>query len=449
MTSLSQSTLLAVLPQWTWILSLIFIGCCSNAYYLEQATRIQPACGTLMTFLHFLFTTLQVLPTQLTFQKHTRAEDDTPVSTFIPRLRRPQVPLTRWSVQVALYFATSILNNSAFSFHVPVPVHIIFRSGGLVVSMILGYLLKGRKYSLVQIFSVLLVTGGVVASTLATTPDVDTSSQSDAQMSSTMQYFCGIGMLILALLLSSAMGLYQEQTYAQYGSKHWQEGLFYNHFLSLPLFALRFHTLRKEWLLAQQGRRMWVGWGSPDVSDNWAAWKLGLQSKRKGEEIAPILQALSSSSSVWDLRKLAGSWAAKLPFHSRSLGFVVPALFPALGLNVLTQLLCINGVNRLTAICSSLTVTLVLVVRKAISLAISVLIIAPAQGEEVKGKLVLGIGASAVLLGTVGYGYGTKQQADKEKKEPQHTHVTASKGATTSLLSNQTNAVRRKSTRRR
>ena len=106
-----------------------------------------------------------------------------------------------------------------------------------------------------------------------------------------------------------------------------------------------------------------------------------------------------------------------------SLGLLVPIVFPSLILNVLTQLLCINGVNRLTSICSSLTVTLVLVVRKAISLAISVLILAPARGEEMHGKWLLGAGATSVLLGTVGYAIGSSAPPPKSKER-----ATASQG---------------------
>jgi UDP-xylose/UDP-N-acetylglucosamine transporter B4 len=384
------------IQQWSVTVGLIFLGCCANAYFLEQATRLQPSCGTLLTFLQFAVTTLQTLPTQFHYSKSGGI-----------RFKGPAIPLSRWSVQVALYFASSILNNTAFSFHVPVPVHIIFRSGGLVINMIVGYLIKDRRYSRLQIVSVLLVTGGVVASTVATTPDSPSSSSSSGEEGvSALTYFMGVLLLLAALILSSLMGLYQESTFAEYGSQHWQEGLFYNHFLSLPLFALRSGTLSQEWQMANAGNRLWIGWGSPSFKDHIQALTWGLQGHKEQSRGS---SGLLSSESVWDLRAVfyqSMNWKTA-SLTGTSLGFLVPVLFPSLILNVLTQLLCINGVNRLTSICSSLTVTLVLVIRKALSLAISVLILAPARGEEMHGKWMLGAGATSVLLGTLGYAIGS------------------------------------------
>ncbi|PWN88717.1 UAA-domain-containing protein, partial [Acaromyces ingoldii] len=360
--------MLALVPEWSLTLSLIFGGCCANAYYLEEATRQQPSCGTLLTFLHFACTTLQTLPGQLEWKD----------TTAFPRLRTPAVPVSRWAMQVLLYFASSLLNNSAFAFHVPVPVHIIFRSGGLVVNMALGWLIHRRRYSALQIVSVVAVTGGVIAATLATTPSSEAASSSSTTAVSSLTYFSGIGLLVLALVLSSLMGLYQEGTFAQYGSQHWREALFYNHFLSMPLFAIRRGTLAAEWAQAKAGPRVHIG---PSYSTTAGKAQGGL------------------------------------------LGLDVPALFPSLLLNILTQLLCINGVNRLTAQVSSLTVTLVLVVRKAVSLAISVLVLAPARGEaQQEGVVMLAAGAAAVCLGTVGYAVGAGQQqrraaADKAQHE--------------------------------
>ena len=83
------------------------------------------------------------------------------------------------------------------------------------------------------------------------------------------------------------------------------------------------------------------------------------------------------------------------------LGLHVPSYYVSLALNVFTQLLCINGVNRLTSRVSSLSVSLVLVVRKAVSLVISVVLL---NGQA--GSISLWFGAAAVMVGTIGYTYG-------------------------------------------
>jgi UDP-xylose/UDP-N-acetylglucosamine transporter B4 len=61
------------------------------------------------------------------------------------RLKPRGIPLTRYAIQVALFLVINLLNNAAFAYNVPMAVHIIFRSGGLVMNMLLGWLLYGRR----------------------------------------------------------------------------------------------------------------------------------------------------------------------------------------------------------------------------------------------------------------------------------------------------------------
>ena len=86
----------------------------------------------------------------------------------------------------------------------------------------------------------------------------------------------------------------------------------------------------------------------------------------------------------------------------------IPAFYIPLLLNVITQLFCVSGVNRLTSKANSLTVSLILVVRKAVSLGISVLLLGGS-----KGNLCLWIGAAAVLAGSIGYTLGTRVSQKK------------------------------------
>ncbi|PVH16888.1 uncharacterized protein CXQ87_004446 [Candidozyma duobushaemuli] len=102
------------------------------------------------------------------------------------------------------------------------------------------------------------------------------------------------------------MGIYTEGLYKMYGA-HWQETLFYTHFLALPMFLV----------------------------------------------FSPALVA--------DLKVL---WNSEVYYG-------VPRSLAFLGLNAVTQVVCASGVNRLAGVASSLTVAVILLTRKFASLAIS------------------------------------------------------------------------------
>jgi dolichyl-phosphate-mannose-protein mannosyltransferase len=89
---------------------------------------------------------------------------------FDPRYRffvKPSpVPFQKWVISAALFFTVNMMNNWAFAFNISVPVHIILRSFGSVTTMCAGYL-RGKKYTPVQIFSVAVLTLGVMVSAWA------------------------------------------------------------------------------------------------------------------------------------------------------------------------------------------------------------------------------------------------------------------------------------------
>ena len=80
--------------------------------------------------------------------------------TFNPlryRLKRRRIPLARYAVQVLLFLLINLLNNAAFAYHVPMAVHIIFRSGGLVVNMLMGWAFEKRR--LLPLFTLVISEG--------------------------------------------------------------------------------------------------------------------------------------------------------------------------------------------------------------------------------------------------------------------------------------------------
>jgi hypothetical protein len=62
----------------------------------------------------------------------------------LPALAARKVPFRLYAWQAVLFFAMSVLNNAAFLFNISQPVHVVIRSGNLVVTYLVGRLV-GEK----------------------------------------------------------------------------------------------------------------------------------------------------------------------------------------------------------------------------------------------------------------------------------------------------------------
>ncbi len=295
----------------------------------------------------------------------------------------------------------------------------------------------------------LLVTAGVFLTTLsAATPKskappspsdtkADTASESLAGLSREQwRYASGIGLLTLALVLSGLLGIVQDWTYARYvrapapsngtaenGTKQlnghanghtktpddaapaagrdvepWQESMFYLHFLSLPMFYFVRHDL------AAQARALHA---SPSL--------------RVDLPLPPfVLTKLQHALTLYPPFGLSQP-PSFLSHPEKSLVLHIPCAHATLALTAATALVCVAGVHRLTARgVSALAVTLLLVVRKAASLVLSVLLFR-ARGA---GTVNAGVwaGAGMVFAGTMGYAAGSRKAGGpkvkgKEKRE--------------------------------
>ncbi|KAG1811197.1 UAA transporter [Suillus subaureus] len=360
------------LSDWITTLSLVFGGCCSNAITLEHITSRYPNAGVLITFFQFLIVSLYGLPKQFTFNdppeskraangpNGTASAPTTPRKRWIPRLKNRKVPLLPYFVQVALFFVLSTLNNAAFAYHIPMTVHIVFRSGGMIINMILGWIFTKNA--------------GIIITTLSASKPK--SRAAEVGTPDVSLYAMGISILGLALVLSGFLGLIQDWVFARYVTpaqaeaasdpaeqSSWQEHMFYLHSLALPLFYFSKDNISME------------------------------------------LTRMSSSPPVFLSLPQSGPLA---PYEA---GLIVPSIFVYLLLNTCTQLVCVVGVNRLTGRVSSLTVTLILTVRKAISLLLSVAF----YGGQ--GNTEMWAGAGLVFIGTIGYSTGSKSKDPKEKKD--------------------------------
>ncbi|KAF5849736.1 hypothetical protein GGP41_005208 [Bipolaris sorokiniana] len=337
--------------------SLIFGGCCANVYCLETIVKQEPNSGLLITLFQFVFTCLSTLHYQ--FDPNGRYY-----------MRSSPVPFRKWCVSAALFFTVNMLNNWAFAFNISVPVHIILRSFGSVTTMIAGWM-RGKKYTPLQVFSVAVLTFGVMVSAWADAQSKGRNMETSSSSMSSSSLQAGLLILLIAQLLSAWMGAYVEDIYRDHG-KDWQANLFYSHLLSIPFFAGFAPTLTQQFNRLQSSQ-------SFQVSPKMAA------------SLPPLVSTILASTSQHIIYLTA---------------------------NALTQLLCITGVNMLSANTSAVTVTIVLNIRKLVSFLLSIWLF----GNHMSG--LMKVGAAMVFGAGALYGWETtyripqqrKREAEKQKK---------------------------------
>lgn len=108
----------------------------------------------MITFSQFLFIAIATWPSHFSISH--------PPFFLKPRA----IPLVVWIPNIVLFCTVNVLNNFAFGYNISVPVHIILRSGGSVTTMLVGYI-WGTRYTRVQVFSVAMITVGVILAAMA------------------------------------------------------------------------------------------------------------------------------------------------------------------------------------------------------------------------------------------------------------------------------------------
>ncbi|XP_075216895.1 ER GDP-fucose transporter [Lycorma delicatula] len=232
---------------------------------------------------------------------------------------KPKIAIWDYSVLVIMFFIVNVCNNYAFDFNIAVPLHMIFRAGSLIANMIMGIIILKKVYTISKYLSVGMITLGIIICTLISSKDVKkTGPISELIPTSEVEDFfwwvVGISLMTVALFISARMGIYQEILYKKHG-KHPYEALYYTHLLPLPAFTILYSNIFEHFMMALNSHPL----------------------------ILPVI-------------------GISLP---RSIVFLLG--------DVLTQYLCISSVYLLTTECSSLTVTLVITLRKFVSLLFSII----------------------------------------------------------------------------
>lgn len=162
------------------------------------------------------------------------------------------------------------------------------------------------------------------------------------------------------------MGAYVEDIYLDHG-KDWQANLFYSHLLSIPMFAGFTPILYDQFLRLKSSQPFRP---PPSIAKN----------------LPPMLNTALASTSQHVIYLTA---------------------------NAITQLLCITGVNMLSANTSAVTVTIVLNIRKLVSFLLSIWIFGNQMGGLMKVGAAMVFGAGAL------YSWETSYRIPQQKRSEQ------------------------------
>ena len=326
-------------------LASVFGGCCANVLSLEALMKDKGSnMGTLVTFTQFLFVTLSMLPQFVT------------VRNGCPTLKSLHVPLRVYILSVVLFYISSSTNNSVFKYNISIPLHIVFRCFSSVITMVVCWLVAGKRYSKLQVVSTVFLTAGAIITSLYRDHEISLQGLQDglrgggSAIPTDSTFAIGICLLVVSSISSSLLSVYNEWTYKTYG-KFWQENMFYTHFLSLPIFLVK-----------------------------------------DGSLLRSEIHRLAASRGVYTL-VLGGNG------HTLR----IPRQWALLATNVLTQHVCIRGVNILASHTNALTLSFILTVRKFASLLLSVAIYKSAMSRTAY------CGVALVFVGTLLYAVGSRR----------------------------------------
>lgn len=321
---------------------IIFGGCCLNVFTLEKLLNQSANTTNLITFCQFLFILAIGLWLNLRWQDG------------FPRLPKPAVPIRRWLVHVCFFFVTSTLNNYVLTMAISMPVHVILRSLGTVFTMIIGLLFLGRKYSFHQILSGVFLTVGLVLTTIGNSG----------------------GSLLFPV------SSFKSVTVSLWDPIAWiQTGVWYVKANVHPGIAI---LILASVLISINGFLLENTFKS--APKNTELWKESMFYQH-ALSIPIFLVVLHSS--------LAREYAQVRDQNSYS-------WFVYLFFNLVTQYVCVRGVNRFSGLASPLTVSVVLLLRKFTSLLLSITFF----GNTLNGLCWAGI--SCVFLGALLYTRGSQ-----------------------------------------
>lgn len=347
--------------------STVLTACHLNVVTLEWLTATEEGrnFGFALTFVQFVFIAMCTLPflivvrlnppqvpkPSLRVSKLERHFAEVrPVSAWLRQVSRGRVELRPLRVGfrplmalIGCFWLTSTLNNVAFSFNISVLFHTIFRSSSLLNNVLMGYFAFGRRYSKYQLIAMVAITVGLLAVTTA-----KGAGEEEAKVEESSTWIIGLWLLVLTSLVSPLMGLLQDRCF-------------------------------------ENARSMDVNGGSYLMDESVAA---GIHAAPPPiwVEALCLTHLMSIPLFLWNG-----------PSLFQSISYLSPNLFSTVAANITSQLACISGVYSLSSVAGSFTLTLILSLRKFVSVVYSLLVFGYVDSlskQELIGIALVGITAT-------------------------------------------------------
>jgi UDP-xylose/UDP-N-acetylglucosamine transporter B4 len=228
----------------------VLLGCCLNVISLEYVTKYDAGAGHLLTLAQFAFVAFAALAWPFARALVARCTcgflfgADAATWPPVPFSQPLTLPLRAHLQMAVAFFALSVINNKALDFHISMPLHMIFRSSSLVATLLVGALFMRRRYTFGQWFGCALVSIGILVATVAdavsrgklnlgglgaccggssggsisgVTFESLWSAVKETVESFELTWLMGVGLLSIALLLTSFLSFVQEMNFKAHG----------------------------------------------------------------------------------------------------------------------------------------------------------------------------------------------------------------------------------------
>lgn len=283
--------------------------------------------STLITLLQYIF----IFLTLLGYLNFTRFwKDESNFKGYKPWSLKYLIP-------VIVHNFCASMSNYVFNYNMSMGTHIIIKSLGPPITLILGWIFWGKVYGLNKIFGSILIAIGSGLFTINVQEFSGTTNEANNKV--------GIILLVGLVLVSSMTSLYTAEIYQSKSREvDWKVVMYYNYLvgllLNMPLIGVVFNSLEMI------------------IKDNVNYWKI-----------------------FW---------------------------------NLVTQILCVIGVNILTFKLTALTLSLVLIIRRFVSLFISLYLFEiPVNGNGFLGAILVLTGSFIYVLPNIQYNESLKIELTK------------------------------------